>query len=727
MDQYCILGRIGEGAHGIVFKAKHVETGEIVALKKVALRRLEDGIPNQALREIKALQEMEDNQYVVQLKAVFPHGAGFVLAFEFMLSDLAEVVRHAQRPLAQAQVKSYLQMLLKGVAFCHANNIVHRDLKPANLLISASGQLKIADFGLARVFSPDGSRLYTHQVATRWYRAPELLYGARQYDQGVDLWAVGCIMGELLNGSPLFPGENDIEQLCCVLRILGTPSPQVWPEITELPDYNKISFKEQAPMPLEEVLPDASPQALDLLGQFLLYPPHRRVAASQVWNEASRTKELWRISQMIPSTQTWKQYYLCRSELELRMESGRPEKDFICKAIAGHQGEIEELAYISTNEYRFDGREKSVVCTVSSDCTVRAWDLHEGTEIWSSPLQPAPLVNLVAYPRQQLVVTVDDRGLIKVWKAEDGQEWASFSLPRYSSALEACDHPDGPFLLAACAEGDLYTLAVPRLHLLSRVNAFSHYHLNLLCSPDKEWVFATTQSSDLAPKVFPVHSLAHPPEEEPPLCASLPIWLTSRACWAPAEAARLLVLHRNETGTQLLLTTYDAGAKNSGAGVKVQVQQIASFPLPGTMAPPHLMKGHGSQVVLLVSGSELVLFTIHGLQLAAFKDHQRPITSMWVGSSQVITSSVDLSLRVYVWNKGNKFPVLKSCYHLLGGSHRWARIHSTKRKRLSDTWISYGFTHVASDGMSIAGVEARGTGTSILRSYCFKVPRSCTS
>ncbi|XP_062955329.1 cyclin-dependent kinase 20 isoform X3 [Cynocephalus volans] len=218
MEQYRILGRIGEGAHGVVFKAKHAETGEIVALKKVALRRLEDGIPKQALREIKALREVEDSQY---------------------------------------------------------------DLKPANLLISASGQLKIADFGLARVFSSDGSRLYTHQVATRWYRAPELLYGARQYDQGVDLWAVGCIMGELLNGSPLFPGENDIEQLCCVHRILGTPSPQVWPEITELPDYNKISFKDRAPVPLEEVLPDASAQALDLLGQFLLYPPRQRIPASQ--------------------------------------------------------------------------------------------------------------------------------------------------------------------------------------------------------------------------------------------------------------------------------------------------------------------------------------------------------------------------------------------------------------------------------------------------------------
>ncbi|XP_056665078.1 cyclin-dependent kinase 20 isoform X2 [Monodelphis domestica] len=278
MDQYSILGRIGEGAHGIVFKAKHVETGETVALKKVALRRLEDGIPNQALREIKALQEIEDNQYVVKLKAVFPHGAGFVLAFEFMLSDLSEVIRHGKRPLAPAQVKAYMQMLLKGVAFCHANNIVHRDLKPANLLISSSGQLKIADFGLARVFSHEGDRLYSHQVATRWYRAPELLYGARQYGEGVDLWAVGCILGELLNGSPLFPGENDIEQLCCVLRVLGTPSPK---EITELPDYNKISFKEQLPLPLDDVLPDASPPALHLLGRFLVYPPRQRIQADQ--------------------------------------------------------------------------------------------------------------------------------------------------------------------------------------------------------------------------------------------------------------------------------------------------------------------------------------------------------------------------------------------------------------------------------------------------------------
>ncbi|KAF6739838.1 Cyclin-dependent kinase 20 [Oryzias melastigma] len=260
MEQYSILGRIGEGAHGIVFKAKHLQTGETVALKKVALRRLEDGIPNQALREIKALQEIEDNEHVVKLKDVFPHGTGFVLVFNFMLSDLSEVIRNHQQHLTPAQVKGYMVMLLKGVAFLHQNNIMHRDLKPANLLISSSGHLKIADFGLARLFSLQGSRLYSHQVATR---------------------AVGCIFGELLNSSPLFPGENDIEQLCCVLRVLGTPTADSWPEMLELPDYNKITFKENPAIPLEEIVPDTPPQAIHLLYRFLVYPSNQRCSASE--------------------------------------------------------------------------------------------------------------------------------------------------------------------------------------------------------------------------------------------------------------------------------------------------------------------------------------------------------------------------------------------------------------------------------------------------------------
>jgi len=280
MEHYCFLGRIGEGAHGIVFKAKQIQSGEIVALKKVPLRRLEDGVPNTALREIKALQQIE-HPNVVKLYDVFPHATGFVLVFEYMLSDLSEVIRNFEQPLTECQVKSYMLMLLQGITYCHKKHIMHRDLKPANLLISRTGHLKIADFGLARVYQEDGERLYSHQVATRWYRAPELLYGSRSYDLGVDLWAVGAIFGEMLNFSPLFPGESDIEQLCCVLRALGTPDEAKWPGMRELPDFNKITFPENEAIPFENLVPDASEEALDLLKQFLVYSSKDRIPASE--------------------------------------------------------------------------------------------------------------------------------------------------------------------------------------------------------------------------------------------------------------------------------------------------------------------------------------------------------------------------------------------------------------------------------------------------------------
>ena len=146
MENYNILDRVGEGAHGVVFKAKHIQSGEIVALKRVSLKKLEDGIPNTVLREIKALQAIEENENVVKLLEHFAQGSGFVLVFEYMLSDLAEVIRNADYRITEAQVKSYMKMLLHGVAFCHENSIMHRDLKPANLLISSTGHLKVCSF-----------------------------------------------------------------------------------------------------------------------------------------------------------------------------------------------------------------------------------------------------------------------------------------------------------------------------------------------------------------------------------------------------------------------------------------------------------------------------------------------------------------------------------------------------------------------------------------------------
>ncbi|XP_041345444.1 cyclin-dependent kinase 20-like, partial [Pyrgilauda ruficollis] len=169
---------------------------------------------------------------VIRLRAAFAQGPAVVLALELLVGDLGGLLRAAPAPLPPARVRALLAMTLRGLGHVHGQRLLHRDLKPANLLLDSAGRLKLADFGLARVLGPPSGRPYSHQVATRWYRAPELLYGARHYDEGVDLWAVGCIFGELLTLSPLFPGENDIEQLCCVLRALGTPSPRDWPFVT---------------------------------------------------------------------------------------------------------------------------------------------------------------------------------------------------------------------------------------------------------------------------------------------------------------------------------------------------------------------------------------------------------------------------------------------------------------------------------------------------------------
>lgn len=139
--------------------------------------------------------------------------------------------------------------------------------------------LKLGDFGLARVHNPNLERPYSHQVATRWYRSPELLYGARKYDVGVDLWATGTIFAELINHYPLFPAQNDIEQLYCVQSILGTPTAETWPQMSDLPDYNKIQFPVMPAVPLEEVFPDADSDAVELLKQFLVYKSEKRIQA----------------------------------------------------------------------------------------------------------------------------------------------------------------------------------------------------------------------------------------------------------------------------------------------------------------------------------------------------------------------------------------------------------------------------------------------------------------
>jgi len=182
----------------------------------------------------------------------------------------AQVISAADAPLGEARCKAYAQGLLRGLAHVHKLNLVHRDVKPGNILLSTHGTVKLADFGLARANAAPG-RGFSFQAATRWYRAPEMLYAARQYGAAVDMWGLGCVLAELLVLSPLLPGVTDIDQLRRVMELCGTPDvwEAEWPEARALPDYAKVSF---APMPagcLATRLPGSSATAVALVDALL--------------------------------------------------------------------------------------------------------------------------------------------------------------------------------------------------------------------------------------------------------------------------------------------------------------------------------------------------------------------------------------------------------------------------------------------------------------------------
>ncbi|KAK5647738.1 hypothetical protein RI129_002630 [Pyrocoelia pectoralis] len=284
MNKYRVLGRIGEGAHGYVMKGIDKVTGLEVALKKLIIRNLDEGIPTNIMREIASLRVL-NSVYIVKLLDIVPHGMGFVLVMEYLPSSLYEILHNCNKPLNESQIKSYLKMLLLGINYMHQNHIMHRDLKPANLLIAHNGILKIADFGLARIYlENEPNRKYSHQVATRWYRAPELLYGSHNYTNSIDMWSYGCIMVELYNKTPLFPGETDIEQLAIVLHTLGTPTRENWPDLHSLPDYNKITFSYSPGLDWKDIVPDATDCTLDLIKKCLQYNHVTRMSASKALN-----------------------------------------------------------------------------------------------------------------------------------------------------------------------------------------------------------------------------------------------------------------------------------------------------------------------------------------------------------------------------------------------------------------------------------------------------------
>ncbi|XP_058121488.1 cyclin-dependent kinase 20 [Anopheles ziemanni] len=285
-SRYQLLGRIGEGVHGVVVKARDLQSDDkIVAIKKLSLRTKFGVVCLNTVREIRALQHCRcDN--VLELLDMYPDLAGISLVFEYMPHTLYSKLKDEENPLSRATVRRYIAMLLRGLAYLHGVHIMHRDIKPANLLIDRHDVLKIADFGLARIYTdphlrpPD--RSYSPQVATRWYRAPEILWGCQRYGPSIDLWASGAVLAEMLRGVPLFAGATDIEQLALVVRTLGTPNLKDWPEVRSLPDYNKIRFPNSRGERWEDIFPSCTTRdEIGLVDGLVRYNPAKRLTAEE--------------------------------------------------------------------------------------------------------------------------------------------------------------------------------------------------------------------------------------------------------------------------------------------------------------------------------------------------------------------------------------------------------------------------------------------------------------
>lgn len=266
-----------------MYKARDTITDRIVAVKKIKIgsrQEAQDGINRTALREIKLLHEL-NHENVIGLLDVFGHQSNVSLVFDFMDTDLEIIIKDSKILLTPANIKSYMIMTLQGLEYLHLNWILHRDLKPNNLLVNASGILKIGDFGLAKFFgSPN--RVYTHQVVTRWYRSPELLFGARQYGTGVDIWAIGCILAELLLRVPFLPGDSDLDQLTKIFQALGTPTEDCWPGVKLLPDY--MQFKVFQGTPLRHIFTAAPDDLLQLAEKLLALHPLSRCTCTEALN-----------------------------------------------------------------------------------------------------------------------------------------------------------------------------------------------------------------------------------------------------------------------------------------------------------------------------------------------------------------------------------------------------------------------------------------------------------
>ncbi|XP_074640868.1 extracellular signal-regulated kinase 2-like isoform X2 [Tubulanus polymorphus] len=284
--RYEIKKRLGKGAYGIVWKAIDKRTNEVVAVKKIfdAFRNQTDA--QRTFREIMFLQEFGDHPNIIKLHNVIKaeNDKDIYLVFEFMDTDLHNVIKRGSI-LKDVHKRYVMYQLFKAVKYMHSGNVIHRDMKPSNVLLDSECFVKICDFGLARSLTQlhieDGvDPNLTEYVATRWYRAPEILLASHKYTKGVDMWSLGCILGELILGKPLFPGTSTLNQIEKIMSTINLPTRADIDSINSAYGASVLDRASKRPRKsIDALLPDGSSDAMDLLKQLLHFNPDKRITA----------------------------------------------------------------------------------------------------------------------------------------------------------------------------------------------------------------------------------------------------------------------------------------------------------------------------------------------------------------------------------------------------------------------------------------------------------------
>ena len=325
-SRYSILDSVGQGAYGIVCAARDDVEDTVVAIKKMEKVFDHATFTKRTLRELILLRSLK-HENVIALKTILrpidPYKFQEIyVVFDLMETDLSSIIKSPQ-PLYDEHVQFFLYQILRGLKYIHSCNIIHRDLKPRNLLVNSNCDLKICDFGLARVDLKDKRKkttVMTDYVATRWYRPPEIILSWKTYTKAIDLWSVGCIFGELLGRKPMFPGSDSQAQMSLLLDFLGTPKPE---DIQEIKQPKAKSFLEglskREPANLPIVFPDANPDALDLLKKMLVFNPANRLTTEECLNhkylEALHCPEDEPVGKPIPPSQmAWENHFLSEGE-----------------------------------------------------------------------------------------------------------------------------------------------------------------------------------------------------------------------------------------------------------------------------------------------------------------------------------------------------------------------------------------------------------------------------